>query len=169
MDDSPAKDLSGVLEHIADLHQRIYATLLSSLTENWMGIDYTMPQLKVLLCLYIHGPYRMGDLAGTLAVSTPTATGIVDRLVGRGDIERSHDSDDRRVVTCYLTGQGQQHVSALWLAKFEVFRELFGTLTPEELDVVARAEEVVLKAATRMNANAPMAVAPQSGGPSTQC
>lgn len=164
MDESSVQSPGGVLEHIADLHQRIYATLLSSLTENWMGIDYTMPQLKVLLCLYINGPYRMGDLAGALAVSTPTATGIVDRLVGRGDIARRHDTGDRRVVTCYLTDQGQQAISALWLAKFEVFREIFGTLTPEELDVVAKAEEVVLKAATRMNTNAPMALASQSGG-----
>ena len=105
------------------------------------------------------------DLAGALAVSTPTATGIVDRLVGRGDIDRWHDTEDRRVVTCYLSAQGQQHISALWLAKFEVFREIFGTLTPEELDVVAKAEEVVLKAATRMKSNAPMALALQSGGP----
>ncbi|MCH6585386.1 MAG: MarR family transcriptional regulator [Proteobacteria bacterium] len=86
----------------------------------------------------------MGDLAAALAVSTPTATGIVDRLVGRGDIARGHDSEDRRVVTCFLTDQGQEHVSALYLAKFEVFREIFGTLTPEELDVVVKAEEVVI-------------------------
>ena len=77
MDNSSGQSASGVLDHMADLHRRIYATLLSSLTENWMGIDYTMPQLKVLLCLYINGPYRMGDLAGALAVSTPPATGIV--------------------------------------------------------------------------------------------
>lgn len=154
----------GALEHVADLHQRIYATLLSSLTENWMVLDYTMPQLKVLLCLYINGPYRMSDLAAALAVSTPTATGIVDRLVGRGDIDRRHDAEDRRVVTCYLTDQGQQNISELWMAKFEVFREIFGTLTPEELDVVVKAEEVVLKAATRINSKAPMAQAPLPGG-----
>lgn len=166
MNDLPVQSLDVVLDHMADLHQRIYATLLPSLTENWMGIDYTMPQLKVLLCLYIDGPHRMGDLAGALGVSTPTATGIVDRLVGRGDINRGHDTEDRRVVTCYLSTQGQQSISALWLAKFEVFREIFGTLTPEELDVVVKAEEVVLKAATRINANAPMAPAQPSGGSS---
>ena len=164
MADASVQSYAGVLNHMADLHQRIYATLLSSLTENWMGIDYTMPQLKVLLCLYINGPHRMGDLAGALAVTTPTATGIVDRLVARGDIDRSHDIQDRRVVTCYLSAQGQQHVSALWLAKFEVFREIFGTLTPEELDVVVKAEEVVLKAATRMSTNTPLVLAQQSGG-----
>ena len=164
MDDSSEQTRGGVLEHIADLHLRLYATLLSSLTENWMSIDYTMPQLKVLLCLYINGPHRMGDLAAALAVSTPTATGIVDRLVGRGDIARGHDAEDRRVVTCFLTDQGREHVSALYLAKFEVFRELFSTLTPEELDVVANAIEVVQNAATRKNTNAPMALASQTGG-----
>ena len=164
MDKSSVQVSGGVLDHMADLHQRIYATLLSSLTENWMAIDYTMPQLKVLLYLYINGPHRMGDLAAALVVSTPTASGIVDRLVGRGDINRGHDTEDRRVVTCSLSDQGHQNISELWLAKFEVFREIFGTLTPEELEVVVKAEEFILKAATRMNANAPMALAPISGG-----
>ena len=163
---SANKNTAGALDHIADLHQQIYTTLLSSLTENWMGIDYAMPHLKVLLCLYINGTLRMGDLAGALAVST--ATGIVDRLVERRDIDRCHDSEDRRVVTCSLTPQGQENISALWLAKFEVFREIFGTLTPKELNVVAKAEEVVLKAATRMNAKTPMALALQPGGSSKQ-
>jgi DNA-binding MarR family transcriptional regulator len=116
-----------------------------------MSLDYTMPQLKVLLCLYINGPYRMSDLAAVLGVSTPTATGIVNRLVSRGVISRGAESEDRRVVTCQITDSGERDISALWLAKFEVFRDIFGTLTPEELEIVARAEEVVLTAARRTN------------------
>ncbi len=145
-------DTSSALDHIADLHQKLYITLLSSLTENWMSLDYTMPQLKVLLCLYINGPYRMSDLATTLGVSTPTVTGIVNRLVGRGVISRGAETEDRRVVTCQLTPQGERAISALWLARFEVFREIFGALTHQEMDVVAKALEVVLEAARKRDA-----------------
>ena len=144
---------ASVLEHIADTHQRIEITLLSSLTENWMGSDYTMSQLKVLLCLYIDGPHRMRDLAGALGVSTPTATGIVNRLVRRGAIIRKHDTEDRRVVTCQLSTQGERQILALWMAKFAVYQQLFGTLSVEELDVVTRALDAVLAAAQRRNAD----------------
>ena len=142
---------SDVLEHIIDLQQRIHIALLSSLTENWMGVDYTMPQLKVMLCLFIGGPNRMGDLASTLGVSTATATGIINRLEQRGEVTRSHGSQDRRVVTCLLSPQGEAQISALWTARFSVYREIFSTLSPEELGIVARAAELVLKAAERRN------------------
>ena len=143
---------SDVLEHIVDLQQRIHIALLSSLTENWMSVDYTMPQFKVLLCLFIGGPYRMGDLASTLSVSTATATGIINRLEQRGVVTRAHGSQDRRVVTCLLSPQGEAQISALWTARFSVYRDIFSTLLPEELDIVARAAELVLKAAERRDA-----------------
>ena len=142
-----------VLEHIADTHQRIDITLLSSLTENWIGCDYTMPQLKVLLCLYIDGPHRMRDLAEGSGVSTATATGIVNRLVRRGAIIRKHDTEDRRVVTCRLSAQGEREITALWMAKYTVYHELFGTLSDKELDVVTRSLDAILAAAQRRNAD----------------
>ena len=159
-------DKARVLEHIADTHQRIDITLLSSLTKNWMGSDYTMSQLKVLLCLYIDGPHRMRDLAEALGVSTPTATGIVNRLVRRGGIIRKHDTEDRRVVTCQLSSQGEREIADLWMAKFAVYDELFGTLSVEELDVVARSADAILAAAQRRNADVkkgPTSYAPDLG------
>ncbi len=144
MDDRPR-----VIEHVTALHQRIYVTLLSSLTEHWMSTNYTMPQLKILLCLYVNGPYRVGDLASVLGVTTPTTTGILDRLVGLGVVSRSHDTRDRRVVTCQLTPEGERDISALWLARFEVFREIFDSLSAEDLDVVCKAAQVLLDAALR--------------------
>jgi len=144
-------ETSEVLNRVADLHQRIYITLLSPLTEHWMSVDYTMPQLKVLLCLYFHGPNRMKDLASTLGVSTPTATGIINRLVRRSLVARNHDSEDRRVVTCRLSPKGAAQIAALWTSRFAVFQDIFGSLPAAELEVVARAAEVVLKAAERRN------------------
>ena len=147
---------SEALKNIADLHQRIYITLFSSLSAHWMSVDYTMPQLKVLLCLYFDGPYRMKDLAATLGVSTPTATGIINRLVRRGLLRRNHDSEDRRVVTCRLSPHGAEQIATLWTTRFAVFQDIFGSLPPEELDLVARAAAVVLKAAEGRNARAKM-------------
>jgi DNA-binding MarR family transcriptional regulator len=142
---------STLLEIVVDLHQRIYSTLLASITETWMNFDFTMPQLKVLLCLYINGAYRMGDLASTLGVSTPTITGIIDRLVLRGMVVRTQSAEDRRVVACLLSPKGKDQVSALWMARFAVFHDIFSTLSPAQLDTVASAAEIVLEAAERKN------------------
>ncbi len=149
-------DTARQLERVVDLQRRIHISLLSSLTENWMAVDYTMPQLKVLLCLLINGPYRMGNLASALGVSTATTTGIVNRLVSRGVVARSHGSQDRRVVTCFLSPAGEGVISALWTARFNVYRELFSSLSPEELEIVTKAAELVLKAAELKNAGAKM-------------
>ena len=159
-------DRSKVIEHVTALHQRIYVTLLSSLTENWMSTNYTMPQLKILLCLYINGPYRVGDLASVLGVTIPTTTGILDRLVALGVLSRRHDTRDRRVVTCQLTPEGERDTSALWLAKFDVFRDIFDSLSTEDLDVVRRAAQVVLEAAIRKTSSA-SAEKPVTGPEST--
>ena len=45
-------ETAGTADRIVSLQQRIHLTLLSSLTENWMAVDLTMPQLKVMLCLF---------------------------------------------------------------------------------------------------------------------
>lgn len=139
------------VERIVGLQQRIHIALLSSLTENWMAVDHTMPQLKVMLCLFINGPYRMGDLASTLGVSTATANGIINRLVGRGVVLRNHDSQDRRVVTCVLSPEGEAQIFALWTARFNVYRDIFNTLSADELEIVAQAADLMLKAAERKN------------------
>ena len=144
-------DTAGPVDRIVGLQQRIHITLLPSLTENWMAVDYTMPQLKVMLCLFINGPYRMGDLASTLGVSTATANGIINRLVGRGVVVRNHDSQDRRVVTCVLSPEGEGQIFALWTARFNVYRDIFNTFSADELEIVAQAAELMLKAAERKN------------------
>lgn len=142
-------ETAGTADRIVSLQQRIHITLLSSLTENWMAVDLTMPQLKVMLCLYFNGPYRMGDLASTLGVSTATANGIVNRLVRRGVVVRNHGSQDRRVVTCVLSTEGEAQIVALWTTRFSVYRDIFNTLSADELEIVAQAAELMLKAAER--------------------
>jgi DNA-binding MarR family transcriptional regulator len=53
-------------------------------------------------------PVRMSDLAGTVLISRPSATRVVERLVQQGFIRRWHDDSDRRVVLVQLTEAGRQ-------------------------------------------------------------
>jgi len=80
---------------------------------NWMGLDVTMPQMKVLMLLRENGALRVGILARHLSVSTPTITGIVDRLVRQELVRREDDPSDRRVVLNALTKRGEEMMDRL--------------------------------------------------------
>ncbi len=53
------------------------------------------------------GPRRMSDLAECAQVSQTSLTGVVDRLVERGLVERIRSEEDRRVVEVALTEEGR--------------------------------------------------------------
>jgi len=59
---------------------------------------------------------KMNLLAGFLGLSKANATGLIDRLVKRGLVDRRHDSDDRRVVLARLTPAGLAAARRLSLA-----------------------------------------------------
>ncbi|MBI3742986.1 MAG: MarR family transcriptional regulator, partial [Chloroflexi bacterium] len=80
----------------------------------WMECELTMPQLKILLFLHTDGPARVSDIAGSLGVTLPTATALIDRLVDRNLVVRSGVPEDRRVVLCGLTDSGRKLAHGLW-------------------------------------------------------
>jgi DNA-binding MarR family transcriptional regulator len=70
-------------------------------------------------------PLSMGELAEHLYCDASNVTGIVDRLEGRGLVERKPDPNDRRVKRLVLTAQGR----TLWQAHHDrVFDESTGDL-----------------------------------------
>ena len=51
---------------------------------------------------------RTGEVAHELGCSTPTVTGLMDRLVAKGLVSRAIDPQDRRAVLHTLTTEGRQ-------------------------------------------------------------
>lgn len=82
-----------------------------SLATEWPNL--TMQQFRVMRILYSEGATRVSILARRLNVSTPTVTGILDRLVRQGLTQRADDPHDRRVVLNVLTDEGSALVEQL--------------------------------------------------------
>jgi DNA-binding MarR family transcriptional regulator len=80
-------------------------------TDDWPSV--TMQQLRVMMILHTDGPTRVSVLARRLGVSTPTITGILDRLVRQELTQRMDDPRDRRVVLNTLTDKGQTVIEQL--------------------------------------------------------
>lgn len=68
----------------------------------------TLDEYDVLYQVKVAGhPLRMAELAERVLISRPTASRVVDRLVGAGWVDRWHDDRDRRVVLIALTEEGR--------------------------------------------------------------
>jgi DNA-binding MarR family transcriptional regulator len=71
-----------------------------------LGQEFSFSQALVLLALLRQREVRMNELALTLGLSKANATGLVDRLVKKGLVDRRHSEEDRRAVLVRLTPAG---------------------------------------------------------------
>lgn len=100
-------------------------------------------------------------LARHLSVSTAAATGIVDRLSGRGHVEREPDPDDRRRTRLRLTSTGSTEVRGHLQPMFSRLAELDASFEPEELAIV---ERYLLGALAAIESVAPATSEPSESG-----
>lgn len=78
------------------------------------------------------------EVARRLEVSTAAATGIVDRLVARGHVERRPHSADRRRTELMITDSGRAEVVGHLLPMFTALDRLDRAFSEEERAVVER-------------------------------
>jgi long-chain acyl-CoA synthetase len=69
--------------------------------------DLSLPQYRVL-GLLAEGMTLPSSMADRLDVRRPSITAVVDGLVTRGYVVRTHDEDDRRQVTHAITAEGKR-------------------------------------------------------------
>lgn len=139
-----------LIDAIIELGERESLSLPPVIPENWLALDLTMPQLKMLMCIYSHGPQRVSEIAASVGVSQAVVTGVADRLVHRGLVERGGDPHDRRVVICSLSDEGRHLAHMLWEAGIDRGRKLMEVMTLEELQLLREAVEMVFGVLSRV-------------------
>ena len=135
-----------MIENILRLTDKAFQAWLPMLPKEWLHIDITTSQLKVVLLIFISGHIRMSDIASELGVSLATATGVVDRLVERGMLIREGDAEDRRVVLCRLSDEGEKLISGVWQLSRDQLGEMMRTMTPPQLRLITEALQLLLQA-----------------------
>ncbi|NYE36299.1 DNA-binding MarR family transcriptional regulator [Nocardioides cavernae] len=78
------------------------------------------------------------EVARRLEVSTAAATGIVDRLVARGHVERRPHEVDRRRTELHITGSGREEIVGHLVPMFIALDRHDASFTDEEREVVER-------------------------------
>jgi DNA-binding MarR family transcriptional regulator len=128
----PALDAAPPTDDFIRLAQIVVRAVHSTNLHSWCAVDLTMPQLKALFLVHAPGGVSHGDIARALGVGLSTVTGIVDRLVEHGLVERHTDLADRRLSRVVVTAAGTDLVDQLWASRREQLVHLFDNLTPDE-------------------------------------
>lgn len=96
--------------------------------------NLTLPQFHLLGCLYItNEPQPMSSLAHVMSCDASNVTGLIDRMVAVGLVERVEHPKDRRVKLIRITNEGTVvYTETLAVASKSVDDQIHSALTKEE-------------------------------------
>lgn len=90
------------------------------------------------------------ELAGRLGVTSAAASGIVDRLVSRGHVQREPHPTDRRRTVVVATDSGQEEVLGHLMPMFLELAQVDVQLTDDEREVILRFLQAAERAVMRL-------------------
>lgn len=112
-------------------------------------LELTLGQLDCLRAISRLETPSMSDLSRELQLPPSSVTGIVDRLVTLGKVQRESDPEDRRVVRVALTAKGRHDRDRYRRHRRERLGRALAALGDEELRALHSALELAAEAADR--------------------
>lgn len=158
--DAESKAIERPHEHVLEL--RLWLRLLA--TANLIEVEVrqrlrerfatTLPRFDLLAQLErAEEGLLLGELSRRMMVSNGNVTGLVERLVQSGLIERSVPEDDRRAVRVRLSVKGRRVFAEMAAAHSDWIAELFAELSEAEqhalLSRLGRLKDSILTATRR--------------------
>jgi DNA-binding MarR family transcriptional regulator len=126
---------------------RLWLRLLSctTLIENEIrrrlrdSFDITLPRFDLMAQLdKTPGGMKLGELSQRLMVSNGNITGLVDRLLAQGLLDRQPAPNDRRAHLVRLTAEGRRSFRAMAADHEAWIAEIFGDLSTAEREALMR-------------------------------
>lgn len=135
---------SRLLEEISGLEIRLLALGLPEQTASLLDYDLTLQQIRAFGFILAREQTSISKLGDSLGIKPNVATGIIQRLVDRGLIERREDPEDRRIRLLTVTERGSALLDELTGIVLAKSRELLDRLSDEQLhqmrDILAAME-----------------------------
>ena len=113
-----------------------------------------MPQFSILMQLHYRGVCGMSEVSERFEITPAAASQLVDKLVQSGLIRRQEDPQDRRAKSLELTDKGKELIHKGIEERYRWVEPLAGKLTAEESAKVAKALEIMTRAATDLEEEA---------------
>ncbi len=105
---SEDRDIGGI-DEIVGFHIRLaYGSVYRHFTETFADLELTQKQVSVLWLIDDHPDIAQADIGRRLQMDRATVMAIINRLQGRGFVERGASRGDRRRQTLHLTTAGHE-------------------------------------------------------------
>lgn len=111
------------------LHQR----MLGQMTQRVRTLGLSIPQFDLLSTLTEREGISQSELAERLYVTKGNVSGLVDRLVQAGLVERRAIAGDRRSYAMHLTPEGRRLAEAGIATQRDYVAQTLGKLAPTDL------------------------------------
>lgn len=107
----------------------------------------SLPQFLILGYLYKSREAAMSEISRYMATTLSASTGIVDRMINAGLVERRREESDRRVVKIKLTEKGRKIIARIFNQRLTMIKEVFGKLSAGErkayLDILYKVRDIL--------------------------
>jgi DNA-binding MarR family transcriptional regulator len=128
-------------------YRRFHRALMTATARKWRDLDISMQQVRAMHVLRDEGDVAVGRLAEVFGFGMPAASLLADRLVRAGYAERHDDAADRRRVLIRLSRAGDRLMTELIEGSQAHMRRWMSSLSPDELETVARAWNLMARVA----------------------
>lgn len=146
-DSMPSLSRADLTQRVLDAERALMHAMQQDSLPEWLDLDLTMGQVKVLVLLHHRGPQPIGQVGSALDLGKPASSLLVDGLVRRGLVERSEDPTDRRRTFAALTPRASQLMADLQSGRHERFEAWLNQLPESDLTALASGLESLVRVA----------------------
>jgi len=111
--------------------------------------ELTLAQMRALQVVGDQAVCTMGELAHRLGISLSAATGLADRLVEQGLVEREADPADRRLVCLRVAAAGKRARAIMRKEKRRRVEAMLGGLSGPELEQIVDSLALLRRAVSK--------------------
>ncbi|MGH2371464.1 MAG: MarR family winged helix-turn-helix transcriptional regulator, partial [Chloroflexota bacterium] len=145
---------AAVLALMMEMQRGMMSRLDGRAAREWLKLELTTAQLKLLMWLVGVREQPMSQLARVLGIGLPAATNLVDKLVDAGLVTREHSPVDRRVVLVRPSPEGEVQITRLRQVGRDQMRRILAHVPDDDLPTLAAGTRIILEAARRAAAAA---------------
>ncbi|MDR3577042.1 MAG: MarR family transcriptional regulator [Anaerolineaceae bacterium] len=104
--DNQKSELDSPNDDVVEAFSEVFGKLMGYATAEWINVDISIAQIKVIFVLHYGGTQTINQLAEKLKIGASTASHLVEKLVRAGLAQRIDSTTDRRIIDVHLTEQG---------------------------------------------------------------
>jgi MarR family transcriptional regulator, organic hydroperoxide resistance regulator len=124
--------------------------------EEWIQLDLTVSKTELLAMLIVdrYGEVIMSQISDYLNAPLSTTTGLVNRLVKNGYLQRERSEEDRRIVAIQLTDQGKSMMAEVKASLESYLERIKEVLSAEERQYILQIFLKIINALSRKEVEA---------------